>query len=103
MKALIAAAAAVSIAIGVAPPAHCAPEEGTDCRSWLINKTTTSRAGTTIRCLADPQQGLIWMIDTGKTQDPWIAGQMAWAVCHRNGYSDAQCRDMIDGPYAMTP
>lgn len=101
MKALIAAAVAVSIAIGVAAPAHCAPEVGTDCRSWLINKTTTSRAGTTIRCLADPQQGYIWMIDTGKTQDPWIADQMAWAACTKT-YADAQCRDIIDGPYAMS-
>jgi hypothetical protein len=101
MKALIAAAVAVSVAIGVAAPAHCAPEVGTDCRSWLINKTTTSRAGTTIRCLADPQQGLIWMIDTGKTQDPWIADQMAWAACTKT-YTDAQCRDIIDGPYAIS-
>ncbi|MBV8861726.1 MAG: hypothetical protein JO259_07690 [Mycobacterium sp.] len=102
MKALIAAAVAVSVAIGVAPPAHCAPELGTDCRSWLINKTATSPDGQTVRCLADPQQGYIWVIDTGKTQDPWVADQMAFAACTKT-YPAAQCRDILDGPYSMSP
>jgi hypothetical protein len=98
MKALSAAAVAVSVAIGAAAPAHCdGPQLGTNCFSYQVNSTTTSSTGTTIRCLADPQQGYIWMIDTGKTQDPWIADQMAWAACHQSGYGDAQCRKILDG------
>jgi hypothetical protein len=98
MKALIAAAIAVSAAIGLAAPAHCAPETGTDCRSWLINKTTTSREGTTIRCLVDQSGFPKWVTDTGKTQDPWVAGQTAWAACIKI-YTEANCRDMLNGPY----
>jgi hypothetical protein len=98
MKALSAAAVAVSVAIGAAAPAHCdGAQLGTSCYSYQVNKTTTSSTGTTVRCLADPQQGYIWVNDTGKTQDPWIADQIAWAACHQGGYSDAQCRDFIVG------
>ena len=98
MKALSATAIAVSIAIGAAAPAHCdGPEVGSRCLSSQVNTTTTSSTGTTVRCLADEQQGYIWMINTGKTQDPWIADQMAWAACHQQGHTDAQCRAILDG------
>jgi hypothetical protein len=91
-------AVAVSIAIGAAAPAVCdGPQIGSGCLSSQVNSTTPSSTGTTIRCLADLQQGYIWMIDTGKTQDPWIADQMAWPACHQQGHTDAQCRTILDG------
>jgi hypothetical protein len=102
MKALIAQAIAVSAAIALAAPAHCAPELGTACSSRVLNKTATSRGGQTVRCLVDQTGFYMWVIDTGKTQDPWIAGQTAWAACTKI-YTAANCRDILDGPYDMSP
>ncbi|MGH3634913.1 hypothetical protein [Mycobacterium sp.] len=59
--------------------------------------TTTSNTGLPVRCLADDQQGYIWSTNTTATQDPWVAGQIAWAACHQQGHSDAQCRTILDG------
>jgi len=94
-----AAAVAVTIAIGGAAPAlGNGPAVGSGCFSGQLNTVTTSSAGTPVRCLADDQRGYIWVNDTGTTQDPWIADQIAWAACHQQGHSDAQCRAILDGP-----
>jgi hypothetical protein len=91
-RSLAVAATFAAVAIGAAAPAHSNPELGTDCHSYQLNSTATSTTGETVRCLADPKMGYTWMVDTGKTQDPWVAGQIAWAACKQAGYSDAQCR-----------
>jgi hypothetical protein len=97
MKALT-AVAVIAVAVIVAAPARSAgPKLGSGCVSGQVNTTTTSDSGIMVRCLADDQQGYIWVVDTGVTQDPWVADQIAWAACHQQGHSDVECRAILNG------
>jgi hypothetical protein len=98
MKALSVISAVIAVAVMVAAPAiGDGPPVGSACVSSQVNTTTTSNTGTTVRCLADEQRGYIWMVDTGQTQDPWVADQIAWAACHQQGHTDAECPAILDG------
>jgi hypothetical protein len=66
MKGTIIAVAALAAAIMSAAPASADdPEAGSSCVGADLNKTATTSAGTTVRCLATEQGGFSWMVDTG--------------------------------------
>jgi hypothetical protein len=85
------------------------PAVGDSCLHGQLNSTTTGieipgggppgipAPVTTLRCLSDERQGYIWMPDPGVAQSPGDNGQLAWSVCHSQGYTDEQCRDMLHG------
>ena len=110
MKEKVIATAAIALAIAAcsgpekgsassppaAPPKTEGPGIGSSCKSSQLNQTTMSSTGKTVRCLSNEEQGYIWMIDTGVKQERWIADQLAWAACHKQGHSDAECRAILN-------
>ena len=67
MKGKILVAAAVAGTMTVAAPASAddPPAPGSPCQANELGNTATTSDGTTVRCLANEQNGLSWMADTG--------------------------------------
>lgn|GEM_PF-4467578 len=96
---MLAVLAAAVLAVGAAPTASAAPPDvGDHCYNGLLNNTTTNINGVAIRCMADNDVGYVWVVDNGQPdQSPWVADQIAWAACQKQGYSDSECRMILDG------
>ena len=65
---ILVAVAAVVGAITVATPASAdddPPSPGSPCSSNQLNETAKTNDGTTVRCLANEENGFIWIADTG--------------------------------------
>ena len=68
MKGKILVAVAVAGARAVAAPANAdddPPSPGSPCSSNQLNETATTNDGTTVRCLANEENGFSWIADTG--------------------------------------
>ena len=65
---ILVAVAAVVGAIMVATPASAdddPPSPGSPCSSNQLNETAKTNDGTTVRCLANEENGFSWIADTG--------------------------------------